>query len=149
MSFRIDLAKNLSDANALDKELTNIRSYTGTLRDASSIIDPIIRMEIDAGEISQYNYMVIPIFNRKYFIKDITSESNNLVIIRAHVDVLSSYADEIRTNTGVIARQENKYNLFIDDNLFKIDSRTIVQVKDFTGGGAFQKTPTFCLVTVG
>ena len=118
MSFRIDLAKNLSDANALDKELTSIRSYTGTLRDASSIIDPIIRMEIDVGEISQYNYMVIPIFNRKYFIKDITSESDNLVIIRAHVDVLSSYADEIRANTGVIARQENKYNLFIDDNLF-------------------------------
>ena len=149
MSFRIDLAKNLSDANSLDKTITNIRSYTGTLRDASSIIDPAIVMEVDAGEISQYNYMVIPIFNRKYFIKDITAISEKLVLIQAHVDVLSSYADEIRANTGVIARQENKYNLFIDDNLFKIDSRTIVQVKDFTGGGAFQKTPTFCLVTVG
>ena len=149
MSFTINLSKNTSDANALDKVLTNIRSYTGTLRDASSIIDPAIVMEIDAGEISQYNYMEIPIFNRKYFIKDITAISDKLVLINAHVDVLSSYADQIRTNSGVIARQENKYNLFIDDNLFKIDSRTIVQVKDFTGGGAFQKTPTFCLVTVG
>ena len=93
--------------------------------------------------------MEISTFGRKYFITDITALNEKTCVVSGHVDVLSTYASDIRKLEAVIARQENKWNLYLDDNLFKVDSRTIIQTLDFNKGGHFSKTPSIVLVVTG
>jgi hypothetical protein len=138
-----------SEATALDKTLEEKIELTGTLRDASNVLNPSIEIQASATTIANRNYFEIPEFGRKYFITEITSTGYGRVIISGHVDVLSTYKNDIRKLKAVIARQENRYNLYIDDNLFKVDSRTIIQTKDFSGGGTFASNPGICLVLVG
>lgn len=138
-----------SERTALTKTLEEKIELTGTLRDASNVLNPSIEIQASATTIANRNYFEIPEFGRKYFITEITSTGYGRVIVSGHVDVLSTYANDIKKLNAVIARQENRYNLYIDDNLFKIDSRTIIQTKDFSGGGTFAANPGICLVLVG
>ena len=57
--------------------------------------------------------MEIPVFNRKYFITDIQSIGSDRWEVSAHVDVLDTYASAIKSNSAVIRRQENVYNLYL------------------------------------
>lgn len=150
MSFNCKLYRTLSERTALDKTMeAGGIDLSGTLINDSSIINPSIRLHCSAEDIASYNYMVIPNFNRRYFITDVTALTADTCMVSGHVDVLSTYKGAIRELEAVIARQENKYNLYIDDNLFKVDSRTIIQTVQFDKGGSFQKTPGIALVLVG
>lgn len=120
MSFTIKLQDNTSAKNKIGKTIKDIRELTGTLRDDTSIINPVIQFRInDISDLKTCNYMTIPSFNRKYFVTDIKSIRNNIVEISAHVDVLETYKDGIDDNTAIIARSSQKdfYNTYLDDNL--------------------------------
>ena len=109
-----------------------MRTITGTLREETSILNPVIRFQ---GTIPVHaNYMYIPEFDRYYFINDIKSIRNNLYEISAHVDVLMTYQDQIRNCTGIVARQQNNWNLYIDDGVFKTYQNRIILVKEFPTG---------------
>ena len=149
MSFSVTLGKTSSEKTALDKVITNTTSYSGTLLNNTNVINPSIVLKVGADDIATYNYMEIAAFNRKYFITEIMALTETTCLVSGHVDVLSTYKVEIRANEGIIGRSETRYNLFIDDGLFKVDSKTIIQTKKFTGGGKFQTTPGIALVTVG
>ena len=132
MSFSITLYTNNSDRNVVSKSLTELRTITGTLREETSILNPVIRFQ---GTIPVHaNYMYIPEFDRYYFINDIKSIRNNLYEISAHVDVLMTYQDQIRNCTGIVARQQNNWNLYIDDGVFKTYQNRIILVKEFPTG---------------
>ena len=150
MSFSCKLYTTLSERTALDKtmEVGGIE-LSGTLINNSNIINPSILIHRSAETLSTYNYMVISNFNRRYFITEVTALTAETCMVSGHVDVLSTYKSAIRNLDAVIARQENKYNLYIDDNLFKVDSRTIIQTVQFDKGGYFTKTPGIALVLVG
>ncbi|MBO7260226.1 MAG: hypothetical protein J6U97_01895 [Bacteroidaceae bacterium] len=137
MSFQVDLKKTKSETTQLTKVMeTGGTSLSGTLINNSNVINPSILCHVSAETVAGYNYMEIGAFNRKYFITEITALTHDTCMVQGHVDVLSTYAGDIRNLTGVIARQENKYNLYLDDNLFKVDSRTIIQtVQNNASGG--------------
>lgn len=101
----------------VDKSITSMFTLTGTLRDGTSIIDPQFLVDASVDAFVGCNYVTVPEFGRSYFIRNIESFRNNLSIISCHVDVLSSFASEIRENVGIVRKQENvnAYNLYIDD----------------------------------
>ena len=139
-----------SEATALDKILTDAIELTGTFRDPCDVLNPVIEIQGSIASIAARNYFELPAFGRKYFITEMTSTGYGLCVIRGHVDVLSTYESQIRNLYALIARQENRYNLYLDDNLFKIDSRTIIQTKNFSAdGGYFTTTPGIALVVSG
>lgn len=148
-NVHLNIYKTLSEKTALDKVLTDMIDLTGTFRAPCDVLNPVIEIQGNATSIAARNYFEIPEFGRKYFITEITSSGYGLVTIRGHVDVLATYKNAIRDNIAVIARQQNKYNLFMDDGLFKVDARTIIQTKKFTGGGHFTEEPGIALVVVG
>lgn len=131
----IKLYKNLSDKNHVDKDITQMgNQIIGYLRDNCSVIDPVIQIEDYSGfDFSEVNYAYIPDFKRYYYINNITLK-NKLVELSMHVDVLMSYRDEIRTNTAVISRQENNYNLYLQDGVFKTNAFSHIQVVQFPDG---------------
>lgn len=148
MSVHLNIYTTSSEKTALDKELSNQVSLTGNLRNESNVINPSIEIEASAETIATKNYFEVTEFGRKYFITEITALGYDRCVITGHVDVLSTYKNQIRTNEAVIARSETRYNLFIDDGLFKADSRTIIQTKKFSDGGAFTIHPHIALVVV-
>lgn len=146
MSFEIILQKNNSENININKDISNILTLSGTLKNQTSIINPSIIIEADLTNIASCNYLTIPSFNRSYFITNIESLRNNLVEISAHVDVISSFKNEILANTAIVKRQENNWNLYIDDGIFKSYQNPIVITKAFPSGFTTQE---FVLAVAG
>ena len=139
MSFDIVLMRNNSEKNRLTKDTEVIMTVSGFLREGTSIIDPVIKIECDISDASGCNYLSIPIFGRKYFVNDIRSIRNSLFEFSCHVDVLSTYADAIRENTGIIKRQENEWNLYLNDGTFKVYQNPNVLTRAFPSGFTTQE----------
>ena len=146
MSFEIILQKNNSENININKDISNILTLSGTLKNQTSIINPSIIIEADLTNITSCNYLTIPSFNRSYFITNIESLRNNLVEISAHVDVISSFKNEILANTAIVKRQENNWNLYLDDGIFKSYQNPIVITKAFPSGFTTQE---FVLAVAG
>ena len=132
--FTVILATNNSETIAVSKSITTILETQGVLRDESSIINPVIQIEasqaiIDA--IPRCNYLIIPSFNRSYFVKDITSYRNTLYVFSCHVDVLTSFANEIKANKGIVHRQEKRWNLYLNDGVLKCYQNPITVTAPF------------------
>lgn len=134
MSFDITLQRSNSEPVRLDKDLDVIATYTGTLKEGTSIIDPIIKIECDIANVRRCNYLSIPTFGRSYFVKDIVSVRNGLVEFTCHVDALTTYAEGIRKNTGIVKRQENLWNLYLNDGSLKVYQNPQVVTKEFPSG---------------
>lgn len=129
----INLYINKSEKERVTKTLSSEKSFTGTLREQTSIIDPVINIETTEN-ISGYNYMYIPEFGRYYYIRGIDSVKGNLWRVSGHVDVLMSFKSQILENSGVIERQENNWNLYLPDPNFQTENRTQIQTKTFPHG---------------
>lgn len=146
MSFSISLMRTSSPREALVKEVTEIMSVSGTLKNQTSIIDPVITIECNLSSVTECNYMYIEAFKRYYFIDNIRSLTNNLVEFTAHVDVLNTYAPQIKDNFGIVKRQENDWNLYLDDGSFKVYQNPMVLTKAFPSGFTTQE---FVLAVAG
>lgn len=128
----INLYNNNSPPNYVTKSITEVESLEGTLREPTSIIDPTIVIERSSP--TGFNYVHIPIFNRYYFVTGIASEGASLVAISMHVDVLMTYASQIRNMNAIIKRQENKFNLYLDDGIFKAYQNSKHKIVSFPNG---------------
>ena len=130
--MEIILYYNNSEKIKLDKELTQIGNIEGRLFQNTSITKPSIMFDLDTAVFSA-NYLYISQFNRYYFITDVVNVSANKWQIQARVDVLTSFKSAIRENTAIIERQENEYNLYLDDKYYRAYQNEDVQYKKFSG----------------
>lgn len=139
---------NNSEKNKIGKSLTNKITLSGYLKEETSIVDPIIQLEISNP--SQYNYCKIPQFNRSYFIKDINNISNDIWELHLHVDVLESYKSNIKNLTAIIEKnqyRDNSNKYFNDGQTFFYDSKETNEIANFSNG--FDSTPHYILITAG
>ena len=132
--MNIVLYSNASEINAVDKNITELTTLAGTLREQSSIIDPIITISDIGDYIGSMNYAYIPEFNRYYFITNIESVRNNLWKVSFHVDVLFTYRAAIRANSAIIERNENEYDLKLNDGLFRTQQNPRIAQFPFPNG---------------
>lgn len=139
MSFNIVLQRNNSELNRVTKSVDNLLTVSGVLKEETSIIDPVIKIECDLAAVTDCNYLSIPSFGRSYFVNNIRSIRNGLVEFSCHVDVLSSFASAIRGNTAIVKRQENKWNLYLNDGSFKVYQNPNVLTRAFPSGFTTQE----------
>lgn len=132
--FDIVLQRNNSEKNKLDKDITVIQTVSGTLKQETSIIDPVVIIEGDLVSFTGCNYATISTFGRSYFITNIRSIRSGLVEFSMHVDVLSTYKAQIRANEAIVRRQANKWNLYLNDGTFKIYQNPNILTKEFPTG---------------
>lgn len=135
--------KTNSLKNALDKELNRISYGNGTLKEESSLINPVITFIYDT-EILNCNYIHIPVFKRNYFIEDIIVNPSGIEI-KCHVDVLTTYKNDIRNAIATITRSHQKNNMIPDNMILETPNRT-TQFKKM--GAGFENNPTYIL-TIG
>lgn len=148
MAISIELSINGSEDYALTKSLSGTKTYTSCiLKDNCSVIDPEITIAT-TDDLTQYNYMYISSFHRYYFIKQISIFPNGMYHIVAHVDVLSTYATEIKACHAIIKRSETRYNRMLDDPEYKTENDSDVVTKAFSSG-SFTKSLEYVLATAG
>lgn len=80
------------------------------------------------------NYCYIPEFGRYYYIDDHAKITGGQVEIVCAVDVLMSWKQYFLPLSAVIARQENKWNLYLNDEMFKAYQNPMIQCKKFPNG---------------
>lgn len=137
MAFTITLMSNSSPTINVNKNITTLSTLTGSLRDSMSVIEPVVIIEADDSNInilSSCNYFYIAEFKRYYFVKNITSIRDNLWQIEGHCDVLSSWKSQLLANNGVVRRQENRWNLYLDDGVFKSYQDPLIKTISFPSG---------------
>lgn len=145
--MKLILYNNFSETNKLDKNISKIIELEGNLREASSLINPSILIELNPSTLTdsniiddnglyvmvngikvtwnnfiyQYvlsaNYVYIPEFNRYYYINDIISIRTNMWRLNMHVDVLMSYKKQIKQMNAFVNRNEFEYDEMVKDDL--------------------------------
>lgn len=151
MSFTVKYGRMTSPTNAVNKEVQWLTpDLTGILRDQSSLIDPVIMIQASAPgfHANDVNYLYVEDFGRYYYITNIISVNETLWEIHCHVDVLMSYKEDILEQTAIVARQEGKYNMYLDDGIFMTYQNPKVQLKTFSNPTPFE-TQEFVLIVAG
>lgn len=128
------IQRNNSELNHVTKDLTTLLSVDLLMKDGTNIIDPIFLIEASLSDLAEANYITVTAFRRGYFINEIKSVTNNLIELKCHVDVISSFASEIKANKGIVYRQENNWNLYLNDGVIKAYQNPIISTQKFSGG---------------
>lgn len=144
--MNIILYVNNSEKNKIGKNLTNDFSLSGTLRDATNIINPVILLELN--EIGNYNYCYIPNFNRYYFITDITVIRTGLFAISLMVDVLESFKTNIKNLSVILLNTQNVgTNNYLSSQVFRNNVKSKTDIINFPNG--LNDSGEFILITAG
>lgn len=119
----IKLYHNSSPSNKIGKTLNSEVTLSGSLRDSSKIVNPSILVE--ASSVSGYDYAYIPSFDRYYFIKEKTSYRTGLWVLDMEVDVLETYANDIKALDCIIEATES----YAGDNYLDNSESWVTSVK--------------------
>ena len=144
------LYENKSDEIVLDKNITTLATYNGYMKNESSILNPIVRIEgaFNIGNLVNANYMYLPDYRRYYYITDISQIRANLVEITGRVDVLMRFKDEIRLCSGIVRKNANEYNVYLDDGSLKVYQNKLIITKEFPSGFPIEND-RYILITAG
>lgn len=145
--MEIKLYKTSSPRKKLVKDLTDGITLVGTLRAQSSVMAPTFTVQDTA--VVGYNYCYIPDFGRWYYINGIDALRSNLYELSLGIDVLMTYAAEIRKNYAIIDKVENfgaAYN-YINDGSWINTNRMKQSIINFPTG--FNDNGEFILITAG
>ena len=150
MAFNIVLQSTTSEKNRMDKTITDIATYSGTLRADTSIVDPVFLVECDLANVVHANYLTVQAFGRSYFINNIRSMRAGLVEFTCHCDVLSSFKTQIRQNHAIMHRSERNWNLYLNDGSLKMTQRPEkIVTEHFSNEMAFVNHFSYVLVLAG
>ncbi len=128
---------NKSDKRYMNKDLQAI-TYEGSdhidveFKEDTSIVDPTFILRTQS-KVLEGNYIYVPNLNRYYFINNYTL-SHERIYIECHVDVLMSFKKEIKNENVIVKRNEKLFNMYLDDNQYKVQNRTAVRTVVFPSG---------------
>lgn len=97
----IELYTTNSESNRLFKDLKNKKSFFGTLREPTTIINPVFTIESEESLV-RWNISWIEYFQRWYIVQSITSIRNDLWEFHCVVDPLLTYRDDILKATALL-----------------------------------------------
>lgn len=122
--MQIDFYTTSSEKNRLVKNLSGLQTVTGHLVEMCDVVNPTIKVGFTSSLLTK-NYVYIPAFERFYFINSIQIE-NKEIIMNLHVDVLMTYARQIKNSNAHIVRSASNYDEFIIDEMIinKANTRT-------------------------
>lgn len=89
------------------------------LKENCGMLTPVL---IISASVTDKNYLYIPLFERYYFITNITRLDNNRVEISCKCDVLMSHKEDILKLKVIATRSSNKYNQYLTDKAIAIES---------------------------
>lgn len=137
---------NQSDKRSIGKILQSIATVDIEMKEDTTLTDPTFIL-LDPNNYLAANYMFVPNLSRYYFINNVTL-SHQRAFIDCHVDVLESYKGDIKDHEVILERQQNEWNLYLDDPEFKIYQPTNIMTFPFPKGFSEDKQE-YLLAVVG
>lgn len=127
----ITIGKCFSDHERLDKVVSNIETVNARIKEDTSIVDPTFILNTP-GTVD-FNYVTVPAWGRKYFVRNIIAMPGERVAVSCHVDVLSSFASGIRAAQAIVDKQESQdiASKYIDDGSYVMECRDTMQAFNF------------------
>ena len=111
--MQIDLYSITDDPRTLEKTLGTADSRTGAVRGSIDVLRPEVLVE---GGVVLANYAYIKDFGeRYYYIEEREVVRKGLQRLQLRVDVLMTYAAQIKACPAVCARSANVVNAFLPD----------------------------------
>lgn len=108
--------------NTVGKGAVQVETMTGVFRDSVSVTDPTFT--ITRASPTGFNYVYIEAFDRFYYVAGVSADLHGVVTVSCTVDPLETNANIIAQMNAIIRRQENQYNLYLDDGIFKAYQNT-------------------------
>ena len=113
----ITLYKNTSPRNKIGKTLTQVSVLNGNFRAECDVMNPSVTVEYSNLD---FNYVQISDFgNRYYFVDSIEVIRNGIIKINCSVDVLESFKADILASDCIVAKNANRFNLYLNDNTLR------------------------------
>lgn len=107
--MNIDLYKNTSEENAIEKIIVDKKTIEGTLKTTIDITDFSVIFNF-FEDWNNYNYVYIAKLNRYYFVESKKILNNSLVEYDLIEDVLMSFKDLIREQNILLLESETAFN---------------------------------------
>lgn len=102
----LNLYTTTDDTRVLNKTLTAVKDINAVPVDGVTLLNPQFIVEYDSS-ILNANYCYISELQRYYYITNIVLMRGNRMQFNCAVDVLKTYADDIKNCTAVITRSES------------------------------------------
>ena len=135
---------NSSADLVVNKTLAVVGStLTCYFKEGADIVNPTIKLALDYVN---FNYCYIDALDRWYYVTKARSLKNNLWEIELRCDVLMSFSADIALAKAIVARQENEWNLYLDDGVYKCYQNPHIYTETFSG--SFD-TQSFVLLVAG
>lgn len=129
--MNVVLYNNQSDNRVLDKILTEIKTVSAEFFKESSVLAPQIILKYDASLLN-CNYLYISYMTRYYYVSDVTILDGGRMMLTCKVDVLKTYASQIKNLTVIVDKQKSiKDNTYYNDGSYVIDDRQTNNVINF------------------
>lgn len=139
--------QNKSDDRVVSKSLDTIYTLSSCeIKDDCSILTPVFLVSGSVDDFADINYCYVSSFLRYYYVTDIQTAGNGMTQITCRCDVLMSFKDAFLERDAIVSRNENEFNLMLDDSEFRLYSNPIVITKNFTGGFS---NPCYILTVAG
>lgn len=121
--------------NEVNKTLGTTYDKSCIIKDTLDVLNPVFELDFDTSILSK-NYMYVADLGRYYFITNMEI-INHTILVSGHVDVLKTYATDIKASNGIATRSQY-YNKNLADNLIvNLESEKIryrVLSSNITGG---------------
>ena len=135
---------NESERNQLDKIITSKLSDTIVIKEEVDVLNPVVYIKTST-DITGVNYMKLD--DRYYYAHVQLLPGGDIYKVTGETDPLMTFKDAIRNNTGLISRNQNFYNRFLNDERVKLNAYEQVKTLKFSSG--FSKTMQYYLITIG
>lgn len=107
--MKIDLYKNTTEENAIEKIIVDKKTIEGTLKTTIDITDFSVIFNF-FEDWNNYNYVYIEKLKRYYFVESKRIINNSLVEYDLIEDVLMSFKDLIRQQNILLTESETAFN---------------------------------------
>lgn len=107
--MKIDLYKNASSENMIDKIITDKKTFEGTLKNTIDITNFSVIFNF-FEDWNDFNYVYIEKLKRYYFVESKKIVNNSLIQYDLIEDVLMSFKDLIRNQNILLNESETAFN---------------------------------------
>lgn len=147
--MNVILCNNRSEANIINKTITDVITKDCTIKGNISHETPVIILQYDSTNIGSINYMKIPELGRCYFINELIDLTGGRYEIHGKVDVLESFKSQILGLSCIIDKTQSDVlsNMYLNDGSFVSMEKEYITSKNFPTG--FTDDGQFILITAG
>lgn len=152
MSVTVNLQNNTEPVLKMAKtNVTTIATVTGMIVDGTGLVRPQIKIEVeDPANVEAANYFTMSgDIVRHYYITEKTAITDKLWIITGKADLRYTFADAIRASEGIVARNEQFYNMYLNDSQIPVMSKPAQNIYKFGSTPFYRNVHEIVLITAG